>query len=211
MIPRFGLTQKLERGFHELKGVAERMKKRAPGLAEDLRLFVRHPRVLASWIEDRSPWLSRRLMSAASNLAEPFMIGMGLRVDKLGEDFIEVAMPGNWRNQGEGGVIHTAALTALGESAARMYWEHHLDLRDAEVESKRAEVRILVRPEGEMRGVFRLPEADREAILHQLRSKETISVETQTLIYDKNGRLIAEVDVDWRLRRQLALGPSQWS
>lgn len=211
MIALFGLTRKIERSLNELKGVAERVRKRAPDLAEDVRLVMRHPRVLASWIEDRSPWLSRRLMGAASNLAEPFTIGMGLKVDKLGEDFIEVVMPGNWRNQGEGGLIHTAALTALGESAARMFWEHHLDLRDAQVESKRVEVRILVRPEGEMRAVFRLQEADREAILHQLRSKELISVDTQTLIYDKNGRLIAEVDVEWQLRRQLALGPSQGS
>ncbi len=209
MIARIGLTQKLERSLNELKGVAERVRRHAPGLAEDLRFLLRHPRVLVSWIEERSPWLSRRLMGAASNLAEPFTIGMGLRVEKLGEDSIEVVMPGHWRNQGEGGQIHTAALAAVGESAARVYWEYHLDLRDAQVETKRAEVRILARPEGEVRAVFRLPEADREAILHQLRSKERVSVESQTLIYEKNGRLIAEVDIEWELRRQLALGSSQ--
>lgn len=204
---RLGFARRaLRRTVSELMTFKERIEAQAPELIDEVRLLTRHPRVLAGWLEERSPWLSRRLMGAASNLAEPFMIGMGLRVEKCGEDIVEVVMPGGWRNQGEGGIVHSAALSALGESAARMYWEHHLDLRSAEVESKRVQVRILVRPEGEMRGVFRLPEADREAILHQLRAKDTVGIETQTLIYDRDGRLIAEVDVEWQLRRQLMLG-----
>ena len=204
MRPHFPFGNKtIREGF---KTLAERVIARAPEVVEELRLIARHPRALGVWLEEHSPWLSRRLMGAASNLAEPFMVGMGLRVEKLGEDAVEIAMPGGWRNQGEGGIVHSAALSALGESTARMFWEHHLDLRNAEAESRRVQVRILVRPEGEVKGVFRLPEADREAILHRLRAEGTAAAETQTLIYDRDGRLVAEVDVEWRLRRQLTLG-----
>ncbi len=202
MANRPGLLQTFDR----LIDVAGKIREISPAIVDELRTLVRHPRSLGSWIEAKSPWLGKRFLGAASTLAEPFTVGMGLKVETLGEDTIEVVMPGGWRNQGEGGGIHTGALSALGEFAMRIYWEHHLDLKTSGVESRRVEVRILSRPEGEMKAVFRLPVADREAILHRLRAETRASLDAQTLIYDRAGRLVAEVDVDWELTRQLALG-----
>jgi acyl-coenzyme A thioesterase PaaI-like protein len=193
-----------------LKGLAQRVGQKvleqAPAVVEELRALARNPRALGTWLEGRSPWLNRQFLGAASNLIEPFTLGMGLKVEHLSEDSIEASLPGGWKNRGEGGAVHSAALSALGEFAVRLFWEHHLDLRHSEVEVERVQVRILSRPFGDLKGVFRLPEADREAILHRLRADGEVNVETQTHIYDRDGRLIAEVDGEWRLKRQLALG-----
>lgn len=190
----------------ELKGAAGRLLSQSPELIDELKTVARHPRRLRFLLDRHVPRLSRRFLGAASNWTEPFTIGMGFRVEKLGEDAVEVRMPGGWRNQGDGGVVHSSALSALGEFAVRLYWESHLDLRHAGAQSSRVQVRVLSRPVGAMRGVFRLPVADREAILHRLRADNRADIETQTRIYDRDGRLVAEVDVDWQLSRQLALG-----
>lgn len=175
-------------------------------VVEEVKNVARHPRSIGSWIETKSPWLNRQFLSAASNLIEPFLVGMGLKVERLGEEVVEVSMPGSWRNQGEGGVNHTGALVSLGEFAMRLYWEYHLDVRRNEMQTKRVQMRILVRPHGDMKAVFRLPVGEREEILHRMRADGFAVIETQTLIYDTKGRLVAEVEVDWELRRQLALG-----
>ena len=168
--------------------------------------FVRRPRALGAWIEARSPWLNRQFLGVASNLAEPFTAGMGLKVAKLGEDVAEVLLPDSWRNQGSAGGIHPAALAVLGEMAARIFWEHHLDLRAADAAVKRLQVRLLAPAKGELRGAYRISVAEREAILLKLRSDGRVEIETHTLVYDQAGRMIAEVEAELELHRQLALG-----
>ena len=195
-------SPKKNQGLRKLgeKNLSERL--------EELKNLVRHPRSLGNWIEEKSPWLNRRFLGVASNILEPFLVGMGLKVERLGEEVSEVSMPGSWRNQGGGGINHTAALVALGEFTVRLFWEYHLDVRHNEIETSRVEMRTLVKPVGDMKAVFRLPVAEREAILHHIRSEGVSTVETQTLIYDTQGRLIAEVEIEWALRKQLALGNS---
>jgi hypothetical protein len=105
-------------------------------LRADLKTFARHPRSVGALIESRSAWLNRKFLGAASNLVEPFLVGMGFSVASLTEDAVEVTMPGFLRNQGEVGQIHNAALAALGEFAARIFWEHHLDLRRQELRAR---------------------------------------------------------------------------
>jgi len=189
--------------------VVEGLTRRSPGIMRELKTLARHPRSFSTWIETQSPWLSRQFLSAASNWAEPFTLGMGLSILRLQEENIEVSMHKGWRNQGDGGLVHSGALATLGEFTGRLFWEHHLDLQSSCIESRRVQVRILAKPFGAMKAVFRLPVADREVILLRLRAESSTVVDTQTRIYDVDGRLVAEVDVDWLLLRQLALGTSQ--
>lgn len=175
-------------------------------LRADLKTFVRHPRSVGALIESRSAWLNRKFLGVASNLVEPFLVGMGFSVASLTEDAVEVTMPGFLRNQGEVGVIHNAALAALGEFAARIFWEHHLDLHRQELRASSVRVRVLARAMGAMRAVFRFPVGEREAVLHALRLKGSAETESIVSIYDSDGRLVAEVEVAWEFARQLALG-----
>jgi acyl-coenzyme A thioesterase PaaI-like protein len=207
------ISQKFSARFELLKDLAQdvvlkRLDRIAPSLVDDVRHLAKHPRAFGTWLEGKSPWLNRRFLGAASNVAEPFLLGMGLRVEKLGEDSVEVFMPGSWRNQGESGDIHTSALSAMGEFAARLFWEYHLDLRKSEIVAVRLQVRLLSRATGHLKGVFRLPVAEREAILHRLRAEGKTEVDSQTLIYDSDGRLVAEIETEWLLSRQAMMSGS---
>lgn len=180
-----------------------------PGLADQLRSFAKNPRALGAKIESHSPWLSRRFLGAASNFVEPFLVGMGLSVETLGEEIAEVKLPGHWRNQGEGGVVHNGALSALGEFTSRLYWEHHLDLRGPELYAKHVELRSLARARGDLRGVFRWSVASREEIQHRLRSTGEADAHATVSVYDDAGKLVAEIEIDWSITRQLSLGSGQ--
>ncbi len=184
----------------------ENLLEKLPGFAEQLRSIARNPRSIGAKLESRSPWLSRQFLGAASNFVEPFLVGMGLAVESLGEEVAEVSLPGHWRNQGEGGVIHNGALSALGEFASRLYWEHHLDLRGPELYAKHVELRSLTRARGDLRGIFRWSVAGREEIQHRLRTTGEADAHVTVSVYDTSGKLVAEVDVDWQITRQLSLG-----
>ena len=114
-------------------------------------------------------------------------------------------MPGFLRNQGEVGSIHNAALSALGEFSARIFWEHHLDLRRADLRATSVVLRSLARASGPMRAVFRFQVGEREAVLHRLRTDGSATSESTVSIYDVGGRLVAEVDVAWEFSKQLSL------
>lgn len=200
MADRSKLDARLEDLLSKIPGLAEQLK-------DHLRTVARHPRSLGALIESRNPWLNRKFLGAASNIVEPFLIGMGLSVASLTEDSVEVTMPGFVRNQGEAGVVHNAALSALGEFAARIFWEHHLDLQRAELSVCALTVRFMTRASGPMRAVFRLPVSERETVLLTLRSQNSAEAQSLVSIYDSAGRLVAEVEIEWRFSRQLALGP----
>jgi hypothetical protein len=152
--------------------------------------------------------LNRRFLELASPLLEPFLAGMGLRVERLTEDMIEVFLPGTWKNRGIKSDIHIGALTALGDMAARLFWEHHLDLRDAEVRVERIEVRMVSRPSGDLRALYRVSTSERESVLYELRSQGRVAYASSSAIYDSAGRLVAEVEVGLVFVRQLALNAS---
>lgn len=207
MMDRSKLESRLEQNKHlkQIKQLADQVRRMSPLLLEEVRSVLRRPRVLGAAIEDKSPWLNRRFLGVASNLAEPFMAGMGLKVERLSEDVVEVSMPGWWRNQGENGSIHSGALTTLGEFTSRLFWEHHLDLRHSEANVEWIQLRILSRPTGDMTGVYRLPVSERESVMHRLRADGVAEMISETAIYESGGRLVAEVEVQWKLTRHLAI------
>ncbi len=200
---------KLDARVAQINRLLAQLRKFSPeamaSLKDDLKTIARHPRSIGALIEARSPWLNRKFLGAASNIIEPFLVGMGLSVASLNEDSVEVTMPGFVRNQGEAGAIHNAALSALGEFAARLFWEHHLDLRRSELIARSIALRVLARAAGPMRAVFRFQVSEREAVLHRLRSDGSAHAESTVSIYDSGGRLVAEVEIGWDFSKQLSL------
>jgi hypothetical protein len=191
--------------FSEIRSVIEQLRAKSPAMVEELRTVLQNPRELAVLLESRSPWLSRKLLGAASNILEPFLAGTGLAVERMDEALVEARLPGWWRNQGESGVIHTAAIAALGEFTSRIYWEHHLDLRRSEISLHRVEARVLQRALGDLTGIYRMPVQEREAILLQLRRERVARVGAEVSVYDRQGRLVSQVELDWHLERNPAL------
>ncbi|HVK61305.1 MAG TPA: DUF4442 domain-containing protein [Bdellovibrionales bacterium] len=174
-------------------------------IATDLKNFARQPRSLAALIESQSPWLGRRFLGVASNIVEPFLVGTGVSVAALGEEVCEIALPNIWRNQTEHGVVHTAAISATAELASRLYWERHLDLHHSELKPLSVSTRILGSTRDSLKAVFRATVGEREEVLHKLRANG----ETETLgtvsVYDSSGKLVSEVEIEWKMTKQLAL------
>jgi acyl-coenzyme A thioesterase PaaI-like protein len=209
---------KLDKYLADFGSVAEELRRKAPLLSptlstvlEELSVLTRHPRALGARLETQSAWLNRLFLSAASNLAEPFLLGMGLRVESLGEESVEAVLPGGWRNQSEGGLLHTGALSTVGEFTSRIYWEHHLDLSRSELQVKSLNLRVHGSPRGDVRAIFRMSVGEREAVLHRLRTDGRTQVDSHSSLYDSEGRLLAEVEIVWQLERRLALGVGESS
>lgn len=179
-------------------------------VVNELKSIAKHPRSAGAYLESRSPWLNRKFLGVASNLIEPFLIGMGLNVRAIREDAVEVLLPGVWRNQGENGEVHSAAVTAAGEFASRLFWEHHLDLRRSELRVERTETRFLQVPRGDLTVVFRCSVADREETLLRLRADGHARHDGSASVYDRGERLCAEIEISWVFERGIALsaGPS---
>ncbi|MCM2280483.1 MAG: DUF4442 domain-containing protein [Bdellovibrionaceae bacterium] len=178
-------------------------------LLPGLRHSLRHPRRVGAWLEEHHPWLSRRVLSAASNLADPYVAGMGLSVQRLDENGVEVFMPHRWRNQGEGGVVHVGALVTLAEFVSRVYWERNLNLMRHEIQAVQVTSKFHITTELDTRGVMNFSEGEREAVLFRFRSEGEAIVPSQVKVFESTGRLVAEIVVEWRLKGSLALGAGQ--
>lgn len=178
-------------------------------LVPSLRASLRNPRRMGSLLEEYNPWLSRRLLGAASNLADPYVAGMGLAIERLEEDGIAVTMPHRWRNRGEGGVVHVGALTTLAEFTSRLYWERNLNLGRHEMQVVNLAAKFLAEVESDTRATMDFAETEREAALFRFRSEGETLVPCLVKIFESQGRLIAEVTVEWRLTRPMALPSGQ--
>lgn len=203
MAEKFTLTE-----FFQL---AEQVKAALPGAAGQVKHYLEHPQELASLIEEKSPGLGKGILSAASNILEPFAAGMGLHVAKLEEGLVEVVLPDWWRNRDAGGDVHRGAVTVLGEFAARIFWERHLDLRHANMQVKQIQVKYFKKAQSDLRAVFQISEAERESLLFQLRSRGEVEAESDVKIFDRKEQLVAQVQVDWQFykAKELSAGPAE--
>lgn len=199
--PRFSQFRDLS--WRELAGS---LVERLPELRHSLRQSLRHPRQFGTWLEEHNPWLSRQVLSAASNLADPYLVGMGLTIERLDENGVDVRMPDRWRNRGEGGAAHVGALTTLAEFASRVYWERNLNLNRHDMHVVQLTAQFLAPADGDIRAVMGFSEGEREAALFRFRAEGEVVVPAEVKIFESQGRLIADIVVEWRLTRPLALG-----
>lgn len=188
--------------FSNFKELAEAFGNMLP----DLRASLKNPRRVGSLLEEYNPWLSRRLLSAASNLADPYVAGMGLTIERLDENGVSVTMPHRWRNRGEGGAVHVGALTTLAEFTSRVYWERNLNLSRHEMRVVQLAAKFLGVTEHDTRATMNFSESEREAALFRFRADGEAIVPCLVQVFESAGRLIAEVTIEWRLNRLLAIG-----
>lgn len=175
-------------------------------LLPQLRPYVQNPRMLSHWLEEHNSWVSRQLLNAASTLVDPHLAGMGLHVLSLDDSEVEVALPQRWKNRGEGGTVHVGALLTLAEFASRVFWERHLNLQRHDMQVQQVAARFMRETDQRTRAIMKVTENEREALLFRLRAEGTSSVPSQVMIFDQKNRLVAEVTVEWRLTRPMALG-----
>jgi acyl-coenzyme A thioesterase PaaI-like protein len=185
-----------------IKEFADQLKEILP----ELKSYVENPKRLGTWLEEHNPWLSRQLLGAVSNLSDPYLAGMGLTVDLLTETRAEVTLPDRWKNKAEGGVAHVGALTTAAEFASRIYWERLLNLQRNSMRVTNLSAKFFVDARSTTKAVFDIPENEREALMFKLRSEGEVKPSCAVKIYDHDGRLVAEVTVDWHFHQAKALG-----
>lgn len=185
-----------------LREFADQLKELLP----EWRTYVENPRRLGTWLEEHQPWLSRQLLSAASNLSDPYLAGMGLHVAELNETRAEVTLPFRWKNQGESGSVHVGAMTTAAEFVSRLYWERLLNLQRHQLHAVQINARFLAEANTDCKAVFTVTENEREAILFKLRSEGTATAPCPVNVFDQAGKLVAEVHVEWKFSQPKALG-----
>lgn len=190
-----------------LREIADQLKELLP----HWRTYVENPRRLGTWLEEHQPWLSRQFLSAASNLSDPYLAGMGLHVEDLGETRAEVRLPMRWKNQGEGGTVHVGAMTTAAEFVSRLYWERLLNLQRHQLRATQITARFLGEVSTDCKAIFSVSEAERESILFKLRSEGTATAPCPVNIFDEAGKLVAEVQVEWNFSQPKSLGSGQGS
>ncbi len=205
-----------------LKSIANRLEGTVVELISELRtevsLIRKHPGAIGPWLETTpligtslKRFLTLPLLSVASKISHPFTLPLGLKIENLSEEVVEVTLPLRWNTRGgKDGAAHPGAVATLGEFCSRLFFEYQLDLKSIVLESRDVQLRFLGKPSvnsPRLLGIFRLPEADREATLLELRRTGHVEFETETQIYDAKGLRIAEVEVTWKLTQRLALGP----
>lgn len=174
-----------------------------------LKSIIDEPRTVVLKIEEKSPWLSRQILGVASNIMEPFTIGMGLNVTQLAEDHCEVVLPDIWRNHGNGRQIHPGALVALCEFAVKSYWNQYLHSNQTNIILEEFHFQRISKPQGLLKAKYRLTIGDREWLLLRLRSEETVTFTSSVSVYSEEGLLVAEIDLHWRYKGQLELPPAR--
>ena len=160
-------------------------------------LAQRFQKSIAHLLEERSPAASRAFLTAASSLATPFTIGMGLTIERLNDLGCVARLPDWWRNRDQDGTAHPAAVAALAQMATRSYWDRHLDPAVASARLARLDCRFLRAAAGPLRAECTLAEDAREEILFRLRGQGRVEAACVAHVFDSSGHRVAEVDVEW--------------
>lgn len=184
----------------ELKELAQSL---SAGLQTQVQDLLNNPRKVTALLEEKSPRLSRELLSVASNITDPFVVGMGLQITKLQDDLVEVSLPQRWKNLAEGGEFHTGALCTLAEFTSKVYWSRHAASSHKRVQ--KIEAQILQPARGNLIARYSLSSSEREGFLFKLRTERAPIIDSLIKIYDSQEKLIAEVTIDWQFASQLAL------
>jgi acyl-coenzyme A thioesterase PaaI-like protein len=190
------LFQKMANKVEELKAITQQI--------------LQNPRRLSTLLEEKSPWLGeqvrKELLSAASNFSDPFLVGMGLQIEKMNEDGLEVRLPQRWKNSAGGGFVHIGALCAAAEFTSRVYWERHLNPAGCESRVVNLQCHFLRAAQNSIKIIYHIGDAEREALLFRVRNEESVSFESLVVIYDDEEQLICEATIDWNFRRKNILG-----
>ena len=196
----------------ELKNMADLLRAELQTQFKDV---IQNPRRLSTLLEEKSPWLGeqvrKEILTAASNLSDPFLVGMGLKVLKMSEDSIEVGLPQRWKNSEGSGAIHVGALCTAAEFTSRVYWERHLSPTWCESRVVNIQANFLRPALRDTKAVYHVGDTEREALLFQVRSEKSINFESLVAVYDSEKQLISEVTIEWNFRRKQTIGVSKQS
>ncbi len=163
-----------------------------------------NPRALSSYIDRLPASLKNRFLDLASLINDPFVATMGLKVLSWEDLKVEIHLPDSFQNRDASQKLHIGAISTLAELTSRLFWERHLDPKLATMQSVSVHVEILNKEYGSLRSLLTCTLPDIEEKLFELRSKRTLSCESDVQIFDDQ-KLVATATLGWILKQKTTL------
>lgn len=173
-----------------------------------IKRLVENSDQLGALIEQKSPWLSRQILSLASE-ADLYQVGMGIRVIKLDDNEVEAGLPRRKRSQTRSGGVHLGALVTLAEFTSHSFWARQLGTRQANLAVKECHIRILKNVAERLSARMSVDGPSREMLLFKLRRDGTAEHDSLLRLYSQSGHLVAEVNVVWQFKKSIRYFPDQ--
>jgi hypothetical protein len=163
------------------------------------------PQNLSQEIETVSPWLARQVLSYASGIISPNLIGRGIRLTCWQDDKLELQVPFRWNNCNESREVALGVVGAAAEYALGLYWSRHLDRRLSQVQIQRQNIEVMQPLKQDLVLRFALDSAERERWLFQLRRDGHFTADLQMQVYSTEQILLARVSLNLRIEQQKTL------
>jgi len=152
-------------------------------------------------IEQWSPFLAKKIWSLTPFLDSPFIIALGLKIQNLTNETVEVQVPSTLQNRNEWGELHSSVLISAAQFASQIIWKRHIRPQFEEMTLTDLQSHFVSRPSKSKAHVrAKLAETEREAVLRKLKVGELVTHEMALVITDDKDQILANINCTWSFR-----------
>lgn len=160
---------------------------------------------LAALLEEVSPKASHAALSYALDIVRPFSAGMGLRISRLSDTQVEMIIPARTRNLNESKIMHEGAIVTAAIEAAKILWVRHAPMGNFEITVSKTEIEFFKNQTEDCRIRMELSEANREAVLAEIRDRRESQAEAELKAFDANDQTVAEIKLNLKFKHTPAI------
>lgn len=164
--------------FHKLEGFSESLEKQVP---------------------------NAKIVSLALDFLKPHVRALGLRVVKLSRNHVEILLPSKYRNLTTKGYVLEGAVVMASCEALRWLWQQNKPVGNFAQEIGKIQFEGLKPLMGNLRLRAELTELARETALLELSKMQKSDSTIIVLVYGPDEQLVAQVEVETKLRLTPAL------
>lgn len=182
--------QKLRDGGHVAKG------------------FATDPKQLVHLLEEQSPWLAKKLLSLASGVVEPHLLGRGLKIEEWTGERVGLKLPHRPLRKMTSAELSVTSLVGMGEFAMRLYWDRYIDLVHCQLEIKKTELELTHPVRRGVCARLELTHSVREQLLFEMNRLGGVDCELQVLLLSEKGQKLGHIHFSLALRGLKGLPPA---
>ena len=141
------------------------------------------------------------LLNILFRFAIPFNAAHGLRISKIGSDYIETLAPNRRRNKNHINGIHACCIATISEFAAGLTFLRWLNPTDYRFILSDLNIHYSYQGKTACRAISKLSQADLNTkILTPLKTAESVLYQQTSEVFDKNNQLIATCKTSWQIK-----------
>ena len=139
--------------------------------------------------------LSQAIVSYASEVLEPQLFGLGIRIEKMEDELVLALLPYTWRNKTRHGYFRTTSVVALLELVLQVFWEQHLNNTQLRVRISQLELDCTNLPQHNLYCQLSMANQEREVIEYSLLGRGKVEIEQSLLLFGVNHTNCSNVDI----------------